>query len=362
MKKLFSLLRRWRLKRKNVSITWYLTPDFLRHWRLKRKNVLTPWRLTLEIVGIIVGIIGGVLGFISFYQSMQNRVEDSINNAWNSISTAKEQNTGNIGLVRHLEKLASMNSDMSQIRLPGAYLASINLSGARLWKADLHEAKLQKANLRLTGLRGANLHKSNLILAQLASTDLSEADLREANLFGTDLRETDLSKANLQGADLSGSDLRGATLVGADLTNANITFSRLPENYANDWHSGKITDLNTKSIDLRSAKLCLTKMPDGSECNRDCEDFLRIKGKDINLQTDSPIIIDNIIFPSKLNSLCRFLDRISPNQFIVIPADKSKALFYALVPKIDAQREPTFYSSSPASQNVQRNAPDAGRK
>ncbi len=94
---------------------------------------------------------------------------------------------------------------------------------------------------------GENLQGANFSGANLRAGDLRRVDLTGANLSNADLSDTDLSHAKLLGADLTRASLKHANLEGTDLTGATL----------------KISQLNT-------ARLCETKMPDGTTVVTGC--------------------------------------------------------------------------------------------
>jgi uncharacterized protein YjbI with pentapeptide repeats len=113
-------------------------------------------------------------------------------------------------------------------------------------KLDLREVDLSSANLIRADLSGANLIRANL----------SGANLLSAHLSGSNLILADLSGANLMHADFSDADLSGADLTGAN---------------------------NLEDDQLKTAKLCRTKLLQGSTLDRDrncnvlAEDTLKLQ-------------------------------------------------------------------------------------
>ena len=122
-----------------------------------------------------------------------------------------------------LQGVALTDSNLSRLRLQGAWLIGANLRGSTVLMSDFSRANLSNADLRdiispgpfehaimqrvnlgevhsLRALRGADLRS-----AVLQGTDLGGADL-----VGADLRDADLSSASFCGAQLHGADLRGA--------------------------------------------------------------------------------------------------------------------------------------------------------
>jgi len=94
---------------------------------------------------------------------------------------------------------------------------------------------------------GADLHGANLAGASLQASDLRRTDLTGANLAEANLSEADMSYAKVLGADLTKARLKHANLEGTDFTGATL----------------KISQLNT-------ARLCDTKMPDGTVVTTGC--------------------------------------------------------------------------------------------
>jgi hypothetical protein len=208
------------------------------------------WVLTLEIGGAVlipVGVIALLNDLEGRREERDDREEDRINRAWSLVAAAKVEGTGNVGLIEALETLASRGINLSQAKLPGAYLYGARLSRARLLKADLSEAVLVRADPR-----GANLGEA----------DLSEATLFKANLGGVVLRKANLARANLLGATLVEADLIRATLIGTNLAGADLSRAELV--------GAKLVGTDLSRAELERAQLCNTTMPDGGVCNRDC--------------------------------------------------------------------------------------------
>ena len=96
-------------------------------------------------------------------------------------------------------------------------------------------------------LPGADLHGANLAGASLRASDLRRTDLTGANLAEADLSDADMSYAKVLGADLTKAKLKHTNLEGTDFTGATL----------------KVSQLNT-------ARLCETKMPDGTVIMTGC--------------------------------------------------------------------------------------------
>jgi hypothetical protein len=77
----------------------------------------------------------------------QAREEAIVNSAWGLVGAAKEEGTGNVGLISALETLHTRGIELNQVNLPGAYLQEVQLPRASLFRADLHEADLARASL-----------------------------------------------------------------------------------------------------------------------------------------------------------------------------------------------------------------------
>jgi Pentapeptide repeats (8 copies) len=127
----------------------------------------------------------------------------------------------------------SIEPDLSQAYLSGAYLREAKLGGADLSQAHLNEAYLPGAGLSQAKLSLANLHKANLLGADLSEANLSrtylaeaklgEADLSRANLANVNLATAYLYEANLSEANLADANLSGSAWVNSDLTGATLT-------------------------------------------------------------------------------------------------------------------------------------------
>jgi uncharacterized protein YjbI with pentapeptide repeats len=176
------------------------------------------------------------------------------------------------------------HANLSRVALRGVYFNAANFSHADLSDADFSfarflDAKFHKADLKSTNLRGANLSgadlshtdfsNANLSFAKLSDTVLIDPYLRALNTrddeynYSADdnLKDPNLSHAIFTGADFKDADLgkanlRGANFKDADLTNANLSSTK-----------------NLTDTQLEAAKLCRTKLPEGSKLNpnRDCE-------------------------------------------------------------------------------------------
>jgi hypothetical protein len=127
------------------------------------------------------------------------------------------------------EQEPDVHPDLSDIAIPEADLAAVNLVGANLRGADLHGADLSSASLSGSDLGEANLRGAILRGADLAWSYLNRADLRGADLGDALLGDANLVDANLDKADLSGADLHGADLRGVDLSNASLARTNFDE-------------------------------------------------------------------------------------------------------------------------------------
>lgn len=154
--------------------------------------------------------------------------------------------------------------DLSNARIPKAYLAHVNLSGANLSDADLRGANLSGANLSRADLSGADLSGANLSDTYRAhniktgwkwgstvrmgpATDLSGAILFTTNLSDANLAHANLSEAILSGANLGHAVLSWATLNRADLTRADLKRALLG--------SANLSGANLSEADFSSANL-----------------------------------------------------------------------------------------------------------
>ena len=93
-------------------------------------------------------------------------------------------------------------------------------------------------------------------------------DVQGADLQGKDLRGVDLSRANLKNANLSRTQLfavkfKAAQLQGANLSNADLLVV--------DFTQANLEGAQADLINLESATVCHTVIPDGSTSNRDCQ-------------------------------------------------------------------------------------------
>lgn len=133
-----------------------------------------------------------------------------------------------------LRSLEAPGANLSQIRLPHAYLVEASLHKADLREANLHKAnltaaQLQGADLRGANLRGANLRGANLRQANLQDAVLTEANLQDADLRGASLRSAELWKTRFLGADLEDAELKWAELQGSELNGAKVHRTIMPD-------------------------------------------------------------------------------------------------------------------------------------
>jgi autotransporter-associated beta strand protein len=130
------------------------------------------------------------------------------------------------------------NADMSGANLSGSSLYGATLSGATLTGAavigtvldvtDLTASQLYStASYQAKDLQGISMQQNNLAGWNLAGQNLSTADLSSSTLNGANLAGADLSYAVLFGTSLSGATLCGANLQQAGLTLANLSGANL---------------------------------------------------------------------------------------------------------------------------------------
>ena len=115
-------------------------------------------------------------------------------------------------------------ADMRQANLTGA-----DLSGARLRDTDFQGAILKRADLQGCDLANANFNGAILDGATLRAVDIRQANFRSASMKGTDFRNAVLDAVNFQDADLSGADFTGAVLSNVLLQGAKICDTKLPD-------------------------------------------------------------------------------------------------------------------------------------
>ena len=208
-----------------------------------------------------------IVTLVAFWMDIKVREEQAINSAWQLISSAKDTNVGNIGVVSALELLARKNIALTDVRLPGAFLRRLELTGANLGRAQFgvgcinsvlqqrtvrpgepdnftHRAewiaslerdsyfsgiKLTRdcCKVRQTDVLGSILHHSNLIHSTFVGANLRNTDFTGSCLFAADLSGADLSRANfdytiLRNAKLKGALLGDTSFAGADLVNADF--------------------------------------------------------------------------------------------------------------------------------------------
>lgn len=169
---------------------------WLTSWCLLPARRSAPFRLMLELGA--VAVVG--LAFVGFWVDLGAREEDRINRAWSLVAAAKEEGAGNVGLIEALQTLNERGIDLSNIRLPGAYLQNAQLSAASLSGANFSSIPNPDGDDRW------------FAVTDLRSSDLSGGDLREAVFSGADLNRSDFSGADLAGAEFSNASLRHADL------------------------------------------------------------------------------------------------------------------------------------------------------
>lgn len=166
-------------------------------------------------------------------------------------------------------------------------LREANFQRASFRDAKFFDAILCNANLKFTDLSNANFSGANLLDADLSPANLSNAAFRKANLSGANLSGANLRNADLSGAKLRGANLSNANLSGTDFTGANLgglstndigDFSSaiFGSPSVNHWDGADLTTSQNWTEDqLKSAKLCKTKLPQGCSLdpNRDCAEL-----------------------------------------------------------------------------------------
>lgn len=126
--------------------------------------------------------------------------------------------------------------------------------------------------LRSTGL-AAPLPGATSEAGVLSGADLSGVDLSNTALNGIDLHSADLTSANLTQTDLGG----GANLENVRFINTNLTGADF-DNAALDGAVFAYSDLknaqNLTDEQFSQVKLCNTRLPNGSESDRDCREIV----------------------------------------------------------------------------------------
>ena len=126
-------------------------------------------------------------------------------------------------------------SSISPDRLiPGADLASVDLSKHHWGVVDLDGANLANSNLSQSHfsegyLLSGEIHTKHHLNDQLWASSFRGADLTDANLAGANLMGCDFENANLTRACLDGADLRRANLRNANLKFASLVGARLSD-------------------------------------------------------------------------------------------------------------------------------------
>jgi uncharacterized protein YjbI with pentapeptide repeats/energy-coupling factor transporter ATP-binding protein EcfA2 len=141
-----------------------------------------------------------------------------------------------------------------------------NFSNANLSGANFSGVNFGISNLKGANLKGANLKGTYLKGAYFIGEDLSSYNVRNNKYYEYYLSHvSELSKTNFYGADLQEAILNGVDFKDSNLQNANLLFASLT--FANLSNAK-----NLSLLQLRYAKLCLTKLPGGLKIdgNRDC--------------------------------------------------------------------------------------------
>lgn len=144
-------------------------------------------------------------------------------------------------------------SSISPDRLiPGADLASVDLSKHHWGVVDLDGANLANSNLSqshfsegylLPGETHTKHHLNDQLWASsFCGADLTGANLAGAHLMGCDFENADLSRACLDGADLRRANLRNANLEFASLVGARLSEACLDgaDAQAANWHDADL--------------------------------------------------------------------------------------------------------------------------
>jgi uncharacterized protein YjbI with pentapeptide repeats len=266
------------------KIAWFYQ-DLSREQRLKLIASGFVWLVKL-LPNLTVLFIG-----VRFLLEIPQREKQAKYQAWQVVHAAygqkvsgariaaledlRDQEESLAGLT--LEEGAVLNSiNLQKANLNGAKLNGTKLNGAKLNGAKLNRARLSGAELSDAELNGTQLNGAELINAELNGTQLNGAELIEANIRGTKLTGAKLTGVLLDSADLTGADFTNAVLVSAELTRVILTDADLS---IADLSNADLSDAdlsgarNLTEDQLKDAKLCRTKLPEGMALNpnRDCK-------------------------------------------------------------------------------------------
>ena len=262
-------------------------------------KILEPW-------GILLAVFGFVFTLWAFQVDRADREEDRINRAIGQFADGIGRIDALQVLLRNDVALRSLRAkeaylpganlsdtilsdadlsgaNLSSANLSGAILLGANLSDANLLAANLSDAELSGANLSDTILLGASLSDANLLAAELSDAELSGANLSDANLLAANLSDAELSDANLSGANLFKANFSGATLFRTNLSGANLSSANLSgaillgaslsdANFFATYNGAPTAAYIVEMRDFEEAMFCSTTAPDGSLCNRDCDE------------------------------------------------------------------------------------------
>lgn len=174
------------------------------------------------------------------------------------------------------------DTDLSGGDFHGINFSGANLNGANLFHANLSRASLRKADLSKANLRSADLTDSSFDGANLSGAHLSSAYLDGAKISAANFSDADLSRVQLRGtvkrdknshfavhhsatvfreANFQRASFRDAKFFDAIFCNAIFKFADLSN--ANFSGADLTTAKNWTEDQLKSAKLCQTKLPDG---------------------------------------------------------------------------------------------------
>lgn len=199
---------------------------------------LTPRSCTLGCLGYIAGIVTLPIALFLFL------------------------NTPDVKKERFLERETNKcrGCDLSNLDLSLKNWSEADFSNANLQNTILGGAKLSDANFTQANLQGAVLRQANLANANFEGANLSQADFRCGGGTCTYLFNTSFKNANLRGADFQRVGFTPEGEVGlpqVDFTEA-------------DLREANFEGASLKGALLDKAKLCETRMPDGTISNRDC--------------------------------------------------------------------------------------------
>jgi uncharacterized protein YjbI with pentapeptide repeats len=133
--------------------------------------------------------------------------------------------------ARHanFDKADLRNANLQRALFQGATLSNARLSMAVLYEANLEKADLTNADLRQADLKEAKLDKAVLKGVNLNAANLDATELTQCDLSTCTFKNASLVNVKMANSNLTGVNLSGRTLAGASFWRANLTGANLSE-------------------------------------------------------------------------------------------------------------------------------------